>query len=240
MDEDIGPIGLVFVAAAILLFAVLPWGLRRIFRHFGSRRIRRVRVTEAANGQPCRLAGTARRHPDHPPLTTRFSEKEVLWCRARLLAFVQHDPNRESDDNPFDEVAQELNAVDAFWLEDDSGRALVRLFHTGTERELVLPCRSYKKLPTEKVEAMLEAKGRSLGAVREHHDIYPEDLHVEEELLREGDRVVVVGTCRHEAAAGGQGGGAYREAPLQRVVQGERTLPLRIYAREEDVARLSR
>jgi hypothetical protein len=199
MDEDIGPIGLVFVAGALLLFVVLPWGLRRIFRHFGSRRIRRVRVTEAANGQPCRLVGTARRHPDHPPLTTRFSEKEVLWCRARLLAFVQHDPNRESDDNPFDEVAQELT----------------------------------------KVEAMLEAKGRSLGAVREHHDIYPEDLHVEEELLREGDRVVVVGTCRHEAAAGGQGGGAYREAPLQRVVQGERTLPLRIYAREEDVARLS-
>lgn len=232
------------IGGGILLFGVLPWLLGRLLRLRAARRVKRVRTTDAADGKPCRLVGRVLAHPEHPHVVARFSGREVLYSLTKLVAFVPHDPNSETD-NPFREKARETAAVDAFWLEDESGRVLVRLFNPGTERELTLEQRrSYKSVPMEQVEALLAHNGRSLGWVDEGFPwgqaALPADYHIDEELLTEGEQVVVVGTCRHEAAPGGAGGGGYREAPVLRVVQGERNRPLRIYSTEKDVQLLGR
>jgi hypothetical protein len=183
---------ILIVIVLVALVLLVRWLFRSPEATFGALPV--TSIGEVKDGETCKLIGTVSLAPGEDHVLAPFSGREALVCVARLFR-----------DGETDEAVKHLRAVPCFRVEDATGSALIRpLPAEGDDLEPSLTLAAdgetvLRLLPMEPVDAFLEAVGRTRQSLEIANDAseLPDQLSIAENVLREGDRVVVVGWCSH-------------------------------------------
>jgi hypothetical protein len=157
-------------------------------------------VTDVQEGQPCMLVGELHVLPDEKPVIAPICGREVLF---HLTSLKQIDPREERG---FRERVEQRRGVETVRLDDGKGSALVRLCSPDNPRGVYLkaPEKEIRGLPMEQVKGFLESEGKTLTDLGEGfpHDCVelPEDYYITQQVIVEGERVVLVGRASREPA----------------------------------------
>lgn len=162
-------------------------------------------IADAPDGEPCKLVGVARAADGEPATAAPFGETEVLYHHTRLEVL----PHGEQETPRL--LAEARRGVDAFLLEDDSGRALVTLTSYERAPAVRFAQRSRQTLvavPMTQVTAFLASVGKKLEDFAKDLPVDAEELpatvQVVQETIIDGERVVAVGRARQLATLDGR------------------------------------
>jgi hypothetical protein len=174
------------------------------------RRARRTSISDARDGEVVTIVGTVRYGQG-----TLKSGLTGDRCAVSSVVVL------EKFGKGMSEVVRENSAVD-FYLEDDSGVALIRVGDAPVLTALIRNRELENTLtrPHELIERFMTARGKPIRG-----KIFFRSLRACEGIVEEGQRVAVCGVARWLADADAAGG-SYRESPKRLVLQRAATLGL--------------
>jgi hypothetical protein len=158
------------------------------------RQLPRVTIRDAAEGKQVLIVGKAR--PRDKPLTAPLSHRPACFYDARVYG------ERGAP------VARETGGCD-FFVEDDTGRALIRVKSARPIVKLDAVYRSYDQWATSRQLALLRRHNRQPRGL----------LLYREGAITPGEHVAVIGSASREPDP--EGGASYREMPTRLVFDGE-------------------
>jgi hypothetical protein len=212
--------GFVFGILAIVIDPFL-----KLVRHMRIRRqmikTKRVRIGDVKDGQRVKIIGRLRLTSTPPPLVAPLTDRLCAYYEARI---IDHRRTTYEGSWPTKELFNETRWQGSFWIEDESGRALVdssqipqvRLYYDTKFRSGIF------KDPPPKVVENLQSRGVSTKGW-----FLNKSLRYREGALEENKRVVVVGFGYWEPDQESTTSGSYRECPL-RLVFSDKNNPLLI------------
>jgi hypothetical protein len=168
-------------------------------------RMHALTISAVQEGLRTKIIGRLRYGQEH--LTAPLSGRRCA-CYRIIMSVIGNEGGGENDIGELDDV----QGVD-FWVEDGSGKALVRLM--GPIQLLVVDdvhCwrgSSVLRKATPELEELLERRGVSR--------FFSRPVEYFEGLLKEGDKVAVFGVAHFETESEPSGAHAYRE-PAQHMV----------------------
>jgi hypothetical protein len=179
------------IVVGCLLGGSLVW--RLLFSRAAAARralkaVPRVTVAGAPDGRLVKLVGTLR-YAEHPLLMAPISERGCALYRV-----VIREQKRSGGRGVWETVIDASDCQRSFWLEDHSGRALIK--PVLTQVALVLDAHQQTgvfKDPTPELEAFLLEHGQETQGW-----LFNRNLKVEEGILEQGEQVAVMGLARWE------------------------------------------
>jgi len=191
----------VLFSVCILCMAFFRWWMNpKNITKRRLREIRRKRVVDVQDGELAKIVGTLRYAS--APLTAPLSSRRCAYFEARV--------EQKHGKNSWRKIAEAKDGG-SFFLEDESGRALVRLEDLGAA--LVEDVKFNSGVlhdPTPQAYAFLDEYGESATGMLG----FNKTLRYAEGVLEEGEKVVVCGVGRWEVDPDPcQAGEGYRDKP---------------------------
>lgn len=179
------------VVVACLLGGSLIWRLyfsRAAAARRALKAVQRVTVAGAPDGRLVKLVGTLR-YAHHPLLMAPISERGCA-----LYQVLIREQKRSGSKGVWETIIEASECQRCFWLEDHTGRALIK--PVLTQVALVLDSHQRTGIfsdPTPQLDAFLLEHGQDTKGW-----LFTRNLKVEEGVLEEGEQVAVMGLARWE------------------------------------------
>ncbi len=198
---------LIFALVAILVIVAVVTGV--MARSKGGPAPALVSIASVEDGAEVRVRGAVRKH--RRTLRAPLTDRECVHYRVRL------DEGLGRSGRQFRRrvIENDVQTVD-FYIEDESGRAVVEVVHASVGTAMDYDGRPEPgRKPSARVKALVRRHGFDMADVG-----WVADWSCIEGVLADGDRVEVIGRVRMVAGEGGDAG--YREAPRAIVIEARR------------------